>query len=157
METPSKIIEAGTGAVKAVGNIADNLTTTQEEEQNFLGAIHTADMQSDSWLSKNIRPLFLIFACGGWLILAILSSFGIKVDPEVYEIIKIWGTAAVMFYFGSRGWQHVEKTRAKSKMVDVKVTQREQRLQRQYDRHVVKMEVKEDRRQRKKQKRLAKK
>ena len=80
MSILSKVFSAGAGKlVENVGGILDNLTTTKEEKieapakikdmimgyeaemQKQVTERWKLDMNSDSWLSKNIRPLVLIF------------------------------------------------------------------------------------------------
>ena len=77
-------------------------------------ARHAADMMSDSWLSKNIRPISLIFLTASTVLLAYLTIFFLNV--EKVELLESWlvllTTLLVIvyaFYFGSRG---VEKFQA---------------------------------------------
>lgn len=112
--------------INSVGSVLDNTLTSKEEKGNIIKEIeqikadvelayqsalterHKADMNSDSWLSKNVRPLTLIFLLFAFILFAILDGYGcIKLDKAYIELIKIWGELALMFYFGSRG---IEKT-----------------------------------------------
>ena len=89
----SKIISAGAGdLVKSVGGVLDSLTTTEEEKLDAERKIKqlicdheermqqnvtdrwSADMKSDSWLSKNIRPLVLIFLVVSTVLLIFIDS-----------------------------------------------------------------------------------
>jgi hypothetical protein len=65
-----------------------------------------ADMASDSWLSKNVRPLVLVFLLAIYTIFAGFSvSF--KIDPVYLDMLKQMLMAAFGFYFVSRGVEKV--------------------------------------------------
>lgn len=61
-----------------------------------------ADMQSDSWLSKNIRPATLIFILVMYSLLSISSGFDFKVTQAYIELLGQWGMLIMSFYFGGR-------------------------------------------------------
>jgi len=64
-----------------------------------------ADMQSDSWLSKNTRPLTLIFLTVSMVLLVLLDSFEIQfdVDSGWVDLLKSLLITVYVAYFGSRG------------------------------------------------------
>ena len=72
-------------------NEQDNLTKRME-----------ADMKSDSWLSKNIRPMTLIFILGVYTTFAGLSAADIEVNNNYVELLGQWGMLIMSFYFGGR-------------------------------------------------------
>ena len=61
-----------------------------------------ADMASDSWLSKNIRPMTLIAILAGYFIFAGLSAAKIEVTSEYVQLLGQWGMLIMSFYFGGR-------------------------------------------------------
>ena len=61
-----------------------------------------ADMGSDSWLSKNIRPLTLISILAGYFIFAFMSSQGHNANEKYVELLGQWGMLIMSFYFGGR-------------------------------------------------------
>lgn len=65
----------------------------------------SSDMKSDSWLSKNTRPMSLIFLTVSMIILIILDSFkwGFTVDTGWVELLKTLLVTVYVAYFGSRG------------------------------------------------------
>ncbi len=69
-----------------------------------------SDMKSDSWLSKNTRPMSLIFLTTSMVFLIILDSFdiGFNVDKSWVDLLKNLLVTVYVAYFGSRG---VEKFR----------------------------------------------
>lgn len=61
-----------------------------------------ADMTSDSWLSKNIRPMTLIFILSAYFIFAMMSAFGSNANERYVELLGQWGMLIMSFYFGGR-------------------------------------------------------
>jgi hypothetical protein len=85
------------------------------QEQQEITKRHGADMNSDSWLSKNIRPLALIALVVGYFIFATGSAFGVQVTEAYVELLGQWGMLAFSFYFGSRGMEKIAQVWAKTK------------------------------------------
>jgi len=67
----------------------------------------TADMQSDSWLSKNTRPLTLVFLTISMILLIFIDSTGIdfEVDSGWIDLLKSLLITVYVAYFGSRGME----------------------------------------------------
>ena len=72
-----------------------------------------ADMASDSWLSKNIRPMTLIAILGGYFIFAGLSAAGIQVNEAYVKLLGEWGMLIMSFYFGGRTLEKIIDMRGK--------------------------------------------
>jgi hypothetical protein len=66
-------------------------------EQEQLSRRHQNDMVSDSWLSKNVRPLVLVYLMGLFSI-----AFTVDVPPTVLEMLRDLLMTVFVFYFGSR-------------------------------------------------------
>lgn len=73
-----------------------------EVEQNNLTERMQADMASDSWLSKNIRPMTLIYILVSYLVLAILDASLVDIADSFVELLGQWGMLVMSFYFGGR-------------------------------------------------------
>jgi hypothetical protein len=71
-------------------------------EQNNLTDRLKADMSSDSWLSKNIRPMVLIFLLVAYSGFAIASIFEYETRGAYVELLGQWGMLVMSFYFGGR-------------------------------------------------------
>jgi uncharacterized membrane protein (DUF106 family) len=71
-------------------------------EQQELTKRQQADMASDSWLSKNIRPLTLIFILVFYVVFAMMSAGGIDTNQKYVELLGQWGMLIMSFYFGGR-------------------------------------------------------
>jgi hypothetical protein len=61
-----------------------------------------ADMSSDSWLSKNIRPMTLIAIFIAYFLFAALSAGGINVNESYVKLLGEWGQLIMLAYFGGR-------------------------------------------------------
>jgi hypothetical protein len=73
-----------------------------EIEQTNLTERMKADMSSDSWLSKNIRPMVLIFLLVAYSGFAIASIFNFETRGAYVELLGQWGMLVMSFYFGGR-------------------------------------------------------
>lgn len=84
-----------------------NETKLYETEQNNLTARTQADMASDSWLSKNIRPMTLIFLLIAYSGFAIASIFEYETRGAYVELLGQWGMLVMSFYFGGRTMEKI--------------------------------------------------
>ena len=71
-------------------------------EQEELTKRLQADMASDSWLSKNIRPMTLVFILSVYTVFAMMSAFGYNANEEYVTLLGQWGMLIMSFYFGGR-------------------------------------------------------
>lgn len=79
-----------------------NETDLFKTEQTNLTQRLQADMASDSWLSKNIRPLTLIYILVAYLLLAIVDASVVDIADSFVELLGQWGMLVMSFYFGGR-------------------------------------------------------
>lgn len=113
------------GLIKDVGNVIDKLTTTDEErlaaKQKIQELLEKADqdaqtqvterwkmdMQSDSFLSKNIRPLVLVYLTSIFTILAFADGNvgGFEVAEEYIPIFQSLLITVYGAYFVGRTWE----------------------------------------------------
>ncbi len=84
-------------------------------EQQELTKRQQADMISDSWLSKNIRPMTLIAILAGYFVFALMSAFGMDTNTKYVELLGQWGMLIMSFYFGGRTLEKIMDMKAKSK------------------------------------------
>ena len=61
-----------------------------------------ADMASDSWLSKNIRPMSLVAIFSGYFLFAMMSAFGLNANEAYVNLLGQWGMLIMGAYFGGR-------------------------------------------------------
>lgn len=73
-----------------------------------------ADMKSDSWLSKNIRPVTLLYILTAYLALAILDAIGLEISDSFVTLLGQWGMLIFGAYFGSRGLEKITEIKAKN-------------------------------------------
>ena len=130
MSILSKVFSAGAGKlVENVGCILDNLTTTKEEKIEAQAKIKDMimgyeaemqkqvterwklDMNSDSWLSKNIRPLVLIFlvVCTMLLIFIDAGKINFNVKDSYVDLLQLVLITVIGAYFGGRSLEKVKK------------------------------------------------
>ena len=113
------------GVIKNIGDVVDKLTTTEEEKLTIKKQIQEilekadndaqtqvterwkVDMQSDSWLSKNIRPAVLIFLTGVFTILSFFDGnfYGFKVQEQYIPIFQSLLITVYGAYFIGRTWE----------------------------------------------------
>ena len=89
--------------LQADTNEQDNLTKRAE-----------ADMHSDSWLSKNIRPMTLIFILTVYTVFAMMSAFGHNANQEYVTLLGQWGMLIMSFYFGGRTLEKIIDMKARN-------------------------------------------
>ena len=87
---------------KAAQNDADNITDRWQ-----------ADMASDSWLSKNIRPLSLIAIFAGYFLFAMMSAFNYNANESYVTLLGNWGMLIMGAYFGGRTVEKLAEMRKK--------------------------------------------
>lgn len=88
---------------------ADNI------EAQELTKRQTADMASDSWLSKNIRPMTLIAILAGYFTFAMMSAFGLESNQNYVTLLGNWGMLVMSFYFGGRTLEKIADMKLKVK------------------------------------------
>jgi hypothetical protein len=93
-----------------------NETELYKSEQDNLSARHTADMASDSWLSKNIRPMTLIAIFAGYFLFAMMSAFGLDANEAYVTLLGQWGMLVMSFYFGGRTLEKIMDMKAHKAM-----------------------------------------
>ena len=84
------------------------------QEQGELTKRQENDMRSDSWLSKNIRPMTLIAILTGYFIFAMMSAFDLDTNEKYVELLGTWGMVIMSFYFGGRTMEKIIDMKSKS-------------------------------------------
>ena len=77
------------------------LNADMNEQDNLTERVK-ADMASDSWLSKNIRPMTLIFILVVYTVFAMMSAYGYNANESYVTLLGQWGMLIMSFYFGGR-------------------------------------------------------
>jgi len=84
-------------------------------EQNNVSDRWKADLSSDSWLAKNIRPISLIAIFTGYFMFAMMSAFGMNANESYVTLLGNWGMLVFGAYFGSRTLEKCTEIRNKNK------------------------------------------
>ena len=83
-------------------------------EQQEVTKRQQADMASDSWLSKNIRPMTLIFILVTYTTFAMMSAFGLDTNESYVQLLGQWGMLIMSFYFGGRTLEKIIDMKSKN-------------------------------------------
>jgi hypothetical protein len=86
-------------------------TRAFEAETKAVSERWQADMASDSWLSKNIRPMTLIAIFVAYFLFAALSAGGINVNEAYVKLLGEWGQLIMLAYFGGRTAEKIMEKR----------------------------------------------
>jgi len=130
MSILSKIFAGGASElVDSVGGVLDNLTTTKEEKleakqklkelvanyetkmEQEISSRWEADMKSDSWLSKNVRPMVLIFLVISTVLLIFIDAGAINftVEAKWTDLLQLVLITVIGAYFGGRSLEKTKK------------------------------------------------
>jgi hypothetical protein len=130
MSILSKIFSSGaTELVKGVGDVIDNLHTSKEEKlaaelkikelisnyeiemEKNITARWEVDMKSDSWLSKNVRPVVLIFLVVSTVLMIFIDAGTINflVEEKWTDLLQIVLITVIGAYFGGRSFEKIKK------------------------------------------------
>jgi len=130
MSLLTKIFSGGAAdLVKGVGGVIDNLHTSKEEklaaEQKIKELVSDyetkmeanitdrwkADMNSDSWLSKNVRPLVLIFLVVSTVLMIFIDAGTIQfvVEEKWTDLLQLVLITVIGAYFGGRSFEKRKK------------------------------------------------
>jgi hypothetical protein len=82
------------------GELAKIAADTAEQQE--ITKRWESDMASDSWLSKNIRPMALIAIFAGYFLFAMMSAFGFNATESYVQLLGQWGQIVFLAYFGGR-------------------------------------------------------
>jgi len=125
-----QLFSAGAAAlVNSVGGVFDNLTTSKEEKlaaelkikdmimgyeaemQKQVTERWKVDMNSDSWLSKNIRPIVLVFLVVATVLLIFIDAgtINFKVEDKWTDLLQLVLITVIGAYFGGRSLEKVKK------------------------------------------------
>jgi hypothetical protein len=95
-----------------LAKMANDTELFKAEQDNVTGR-WTSDMTSDSWLSKNIRPLSLIAIFSGYFIFALMSAYGYNANEAYVTLLGNWGMLIFGAYFGSRSLEKITELRTR--------------------------------------------
>ena len=93
------------------GKLAEIQADTAEQQEVTKRA--EADMASDSWLSKNIRPMTLIFILIVYTVFATMSAYGYNANESYVTLLGQWGMLIMSFYFGGRTLEKIMDMKGK--------------------------------------------
>jgi hypothetical protein len=89
------------------------LASAAVNEDNNVSTRWEADMASDSWLSKNIRPLSLVAIFTGYFLFSMMSAFGLNANEAYVNLLGQWGMLVMGAYFGGRTIEKLAEMKGK--------------------------------------------
>jgi len=130
MSILTKIFSAGASdLIGSIGGVVDNLTTSKEEKLEAERKIKElvsnyevemektitdrwkSDMASDSWMSKNVRPLVLIFLVVSTVLMMFIDAgvLSFNVEAKWTDLLQLVLITVIGAYFGGRSIEKVKK------------------------------------------------
>lgn len=128
------------GLIGKADNIIDEIVTSKEEKETLKNQLQKilldseaslqknvtkrweADMNSDSWLSKNVRPMVLIFLVFSTVLMVFIDAGSIQfnVEPKWTDLLQLTLITVIGAYFGGRSVEKVRNTNRKRRRKDAK-------------------------------------
>jgi len=130
MSILTQIFSSGAATlVKSIGGVVDNLHTSKEEKlaaelkikelianyevqmEKEISSRWDADMKSDSWLSKNVRPLVLVFLVVSTVLMIFIDAGTINfvVEAKWTDLLQLVLITVIGAYFGGRSLEKTKK------------------------------------------------
>ncbi len=110
-----RLLELGIEKARLEQEELKALLAAQANQEDNVSKRWQADMSSDSWMSKNIRPMTLVYILTAYLLFAGLSAAGIDVNEAYVNLLGQWGMLVMTAYFGGRTVEKVMEMRRKDK------------------------------------------
>jgi len=110
-----RLLELGIEKAKLEQQELEALLAAQANQENNVSERWKADMASDSWLSKNVRPGTLVYILTAYLLFALLDGAGYKISETYITLLGQWGLIVMTAYFGGRTVEKVMEMRNKGK------------------------------------------
>ena len=112
-EHEERLIELGIEKAKLEMAELEMLAKAAQAEDNNVTDRWKADMSSDSWLSKNIRPMSLVALFLGYFLFAMMSAYGYNANESYVTLLGNWGQLIMGAYFGGRTIEKLAEMRSK--------------------------------------------
>ena len=110
-----RLLELGIEKARIEQEELQALLKAQANQEDNVSKRWQADMASDSWLSKNIRPGTLIYILTAYLLFALLDGGGYQIAESYLQLLGQWGMLVMTAYFGGRTVEKVMEMRRKDK------------------------------------------
>ena len=110
-----RLLELGIAKAELEQKELESLLAAQANQENNVSDRWKADMASDSWMSKNIRPMTLIYLLAAYTLFALLDGGGYRVAEAYVTLLGQWGMLVMTAYFGGRTVEKVMELRNKGK------------------------------------------
>jgi hypothetical protein len=108
-----RLLELGIEKAKMELAELELFAKASQNEENNVSDRWKSDMSSDSWLSKNIRPMSLIAIFLGYFLFAMMSAYGYNANESYVTLLGNWGMLIMGAYFGGRTIEKLADMRSK--------------------------------------------
>ena len=108
-----RLLELGIEKARLEQEELKALLAAQASQDNNVSDRWKADMSSDSWLSKNIRPMALIAIFVAFFLFTMMSAFGYNAQESYVNLLGQWGQIIFLAYFGGRTVEKLADMRSK--------------------------------------------
>ena len=112
-EHEERLLELGIEKAKMELAELQMFADAAKNEDNNVTDRWKSDMNSDSWLSKNIRPMSLIAIFFGYFMFAMMSAYGLNANESYVTLLGNWGMLIMGAYFGGRTVEKLSEMRKK--------------------------------------------
>jgi hypothetical protein len=112
-EHEERLLELGIEKAKMELAELELFAKAAQNEDDNVSDRWNADMSSDSWLSKNIRPMSLIAIFFGYFLFAMMSAFGLNANEAYVNLLGQWGMLIMGAYFGGRTIEKLAELKGK--------------------------------------------
>jgi len=102
-----RLLELGIEKARLEQEELKALLAAQANQENNVSDRWRADMSSDSWLSKNIRPMTLVYILSAYLLFAVLDGLGFRIAEAYVTLLGQWGMLVMTAYFGGRSAEKI--------------------------------------------------
>ena len=106
-----RLLELGIEKARIEQEEVQALLKAQANQEDNVSKRWQADMSSDSWLSKNVRPMTLVYILTAYLLFALLDGAGYKISETYITLLGQWGLIVMTAYFGGRTVEKVMEMR----------------------------------------------
>ena len=106
-----RLLELGIEKARVEQEELAALLAAQANQEDNISKRWQADMSSDSWLSKNVRPGTLVYLLSAYVVFALLDGAGYKISEAYVSLLGQWGMLVMTAYFSGRTVEKVMEMR----------------------------------------------
>jgi hypothetical protein len=110
-DNEERLLELGIEKARLEQEELQSLLDAQTNQEDNVSDRWRSDMASDSWMSKNIRPMTLVYILSAFIVMALLDGAGYKIAESYVTLLGQWGMLVMTAYFGGRTIEKIMEMR----------------------------------------------